>query len=223
LAADCKICNSRTNRIERHFRKRAESRFYRHCPECDFVSLEEQHIITSEEEFEVYERHENSINDPRYVEFFMKFIDDAIIDHIEPNEIECLDFGSGPEPVLAELLENKFGWQVDIYDKFYSREKVYKDNTYDLITSTEVAEHLDDPLHYFRLFKRLLRPDGLLSIMTLFHPGSNDFANWFYINDPTHISFFSEKTMEVISEIIGLDILYCDNHRYVTFSHACPP
>jgi SAM-dependent methyltransferase len=190
---------------------------------CDFISLEDKCIISPEEELEVYERHENSIDDPRYVQFFMKFVNMAIIDHVERDEIECLDFGSGPEPVLAKLLRRQFDWQVDIYDKYYALEKIYKGNQYDLITSTEVAEHFDNPLRYFKLFKKLLRPDGLLSIMTLFHPSCDDFYNWFYINDPTHISFYSAKTLGVISEIVGLDILYCDDHRYVTFSHACPP
>ncbi|MDW7657383.1 MAG: class I SAM-dependent methyltransferase [Bacillota bacterium] len=148
----------------------------------------------------------------------------AIVDHIDTVSVKCLDFGSGPEPVLAELLKREFDWSVDIYDKFYATDRVYEGNIYDLITSTEVAEHLDDPLHYFRLFKELLHQNGVLSIMTLFHPSSiEDFTNWFYINDRSHISFYTPKTMKVIADIVGLDVLYCDENRYITFSHACPP
>lgn len=217
---NCKICNSNTNRIERSFRKQAESRFYRHCPSCDFIFLEDRHLCTPKEELERYKQHENSIDDPVYVEIFMKFINKAVLAYTKKDDIECLDFGSGPQPVLAELLEREFAWSVDIYDKFYATEKVYEGKTYDLITATEVAEHLDDPLHYFKLFKKLLRPEGTLSVMTLFHPGKDDFTGWFYINDPSHIAFYSEKTMETIAAIVGLNILYCDKDRYVTFSHA---
>lgn len=222
MNTNCKICKSKTTRIERRLRKRAESRFYRHCPNCDFIFLEEQHLCTTEEEFNRYKRHENSIEDAGYVAIFMKFINKAIVDYVKRDDIKCLDFGSGPQPVLAELLEREFGRSVDIYDKFYASEKVYEGKTYDLITATEVAEHLDDPLYYFQLFKKLLRPEGILSVMTLFHPGKDNFTEWFYINDPCHISFYSTKTMAVIAGIVGFDIRYCDNNSCVTFSHAVP-
>lgn len=220
MSDECKICKSKTIRLEKRIRRRAPNRLYRRCTECEFISLEDSFLLTSEEEFDIYERHENSIEDPAYVGFFQSFIENAIVDHMDKEDARCLDFGSGPSPVLAQLLEGQFDWSVDRYDKFYTSEKVYEGNRYDLITSTEVVEHLDDPLHYFRLFKSLLAPDGILSIMTLFHPGNDeDFADWFYPRDPSHISFYTPKTMEVIAEQVGLAILYCDDHRYITLSH----
>lgn len=150
----------------------------------------------------------------------MKFIDGAVAKYVNVENVQCLDFGSGPQPVLAELLEREFGWTVDVYDKFYAPEKVYEGRVYDLITATEVVEHLSDPLQYFKLFKELLQSNGILSVMTLLHPGKDDFITWSYINDPSHISFVSVKTLEVISGIVGLEILYCDNIRYATFSRS---
>ena len=76
------------------------------------------------------------------------------------------DFGSGPSPVLAELLSSNHGYTMDIYDKFYSPLKIYKNKKYDLVISTEVVEHLDNPIIYFKLFKELLNEQGTLSIMT---------------------------------------------------------
>lgn len=224
MSTDCKICKRETERIEKHLRKRALSRFYRRCPYCEFIFLEKQFLISPEDEFQIYELHENNIDDPRYVEFFMKFIDAAIVDYMDIEDANCLDFGSGPEPVLAALLSRKFNWSVDLYDKFYASNKVFEGKRYDLITSTEVVEHLNDPVHYFQLFKDLLVPDGIISIMTLFHPANDEkFINWFYINDPSHISFYSPKTMGVIADLVGLNILYCDDTRYITLSNICPP
>ncbi|MDW7658578.1 MAG: class I SAM-dependent methyltransferase [Bacillota bacterium] len=177
--------------------------------------------MSPEKEFAEYENHENSVDDPEYVAYFRRFIDAAIRDYIAPGDIQCLDFGSGPEPVLAKVLERDFGWSVDIYDKFYATPKVYEGRQYDLVTATEVVEHFSDPLHYFRLFKKLLRPDGILSIMTQFHPAENeDFLNWFYIRDPSHIAFYAPKTMAVIAASLNLSILFCDDQRYITFAHA---
>ena len=109
---------------------------------------------------------------------------------------------------------------MDIYDKFYAPEPVYTTKTYSLITATEVVEHLDDPLSYFRLFKTLLKPDGILCVMTLFHPKSKaEFLDWHYIRDPSHISLFTPETMEIIAEKTGLQVLFCDRQRYTIFAH----
>ncbi|HCU08778.1 MAG TPA: class I SAM-dependent methyltransferase [Clostridiales bacterium] len=221
MSNECKICGSTTLRIETRIRKRASLRSYRRCPACEYIFLDDAFRLSPEDEFNEYERHQNSIEDPRYVAFFEGFIKDAIISHTSKKEMRCLDFGSGPSPVLAQLLERKFGWTVDLYDKFYASSEIYRGNTYDLITATEVVEHLNDPMHYFRLFKDLLKPNGILSIMTLFHPKCDaEFMKWYYPRDPSHISFYTPKTMEVIAAHLGFQILFCDDLRYITLSRT---
>lgn len=219
MSSKCKICQSQTRPIKRTFRKNKPSELYNHCPFCDFIFLQDEFLISDQEEFQVYQQHENFLGDPQYTAFFMKFVKQAILDYVKKDQPRCLDFGSGPQPVLAHLLEEKFGWSVDIYDKFYAPDKIYQGKVYDLITSTEVVEHLADPLFYFKLFKELLAPQGSLAIMTLFHTTCSEFTEWFYINDPSHIAFYSKKTMQVIAELLDLKLLYCDDHRYVSFGH----
>ncbi len=224
MSTECKICNNETLLIEKRMRKAGSSRLYRRCLACDFIFLDDQFVLSPESEFAVYENHENSIDDLKYVAYFKRYIDAAIRDYVAPGDLQCLDFGSGPEPVLARVLERDFGWSVDIYDKFYATSSVYEGREYDLITSTEVVEHFSDPMQYFRLFKKLLRPGGILSIMTLFHPTDNDdFLDWFYIRDPSHIAFYSPKTMAVIAASLDLSVVFCDNRRYITFAQTCPP
>ncbi len=215
----CKICRGDTTLIKKQSRKPELRRLYWRCLNCDFIFMDDRFILTPEQEISIYENHENSIDDPEYVAYFSRFIEHAILNHKRTENPVCLDFGSGPEPVLAQILRQQFGWQADIYDKFYAADTTYIGKTYDLITSTEVAEHLDDPMHYFRLFKKLLNPGGILAVMTLLHPSDDEaFKRWFYIRDMSHISFYSRRTMQQIAADLDLDIVYCDGHRHITFA-----
>jgi len=124
---------------------------------------------------------------------------------------KVLDFGCGESPVLSSLLREE-GYEVDIYDKFFSAKKTYRRKTYDLITATEVIEHLPDPLSTFKLFRSLLNKDGIISIMTLFHPQEDtQFIDWWYRRDRTHISFYSPVTVKYLADIFNMKLLICDN------------
>lgn len=209
----CKICGNPTREL---YYKIFDVHYYA-CNECDFISRDENSIISSEEELEIYNEHENSIEDPRYVAYFKRFIDDAVVNYCSSGK-KGLDFGSGPSPVLAMVLERDYAYSMDIYDLYYAPDKSYMGQTYDLVTCTEVVEHLSNPLDYFYQFKDLLKEDGILCIMTSFHPKDDErFLQWHYVRDWTHLSFFTPKTMSIIGEKVGLDIIYSDHHRYTTF------
>lgn len=165
----CKICGFATE----SFKSNEFHLEFHHCPRCEFIFKDKEDILEEEEELKRYLLHENSIEDERYLDYFQKFIDGTIGKYqLSGNKV--LDFGSGPEPVLAYLLETKYNMDVDIYDIFFAPEKVYEGKKYDLITSTEVVEHLEDPIKYFSLFNSLLKEDGYLCIMTLFHRNDKD-------------------------------------------------
>ncbi|MDO9629062.1 MAG: class I SAM-dependent methyltransferase, partial [Acholeplasmataceae bacterium] len=118
----------------------------------------------------------------------------------------------------AKILSNDYFFEVDIYDYFYAPNKVYLQKKYDLITSTEVVEHLKNPLKTFELFHDLLNKNGILSILTLFHPNNREeFFKWHYIRDITHLCFFTPVTMRKIAELCGFNILSTNNYRYTVF------
>jgi len=209
----CKICHSQTE----EFHHEKFGMIFHQCASCGFIWKDSSIHVGPDEEFEIYENHNNSIHDRKYVRYLKDFVDASVVPFIGEGS-KGLDFGSGPEPVLSAIMERDYGYDMDIYDKFYSTHRVYMDKSYDLVTSTEVVEHLDDPLEYFSLFGRLLREDGILAIMTLFHPQDREgFLDWFYIRDASHISFYTPRTLEVISDKTGLDFIFTDNHRYSTF------
>ncbi len=208
----CKLCKGNTKTV-------IHEKFgtFHWCRDCDFIFKDKSDHISEEKELEIYNSHQNSIDDPRYVAYFKRFIEAAIISTGKEFK-EGFDFGSGPSPVLATILERDYGIDMDIYDLNYAPNKTYLDKKYDLVTCTEVIEHLENPQEYFDLLASLMKDDGLLAMMTLFHPESEaDFLNWHYIRDRTHISLFTPRTFAYMAEKSGLKVAYHNDHRYITF------
>src|SRR5690554_2633028 len=208
----CPICSSKSKEI---FDPSKGSYFS--CETCNFIYKNREEIISIEKEKHIYDQHHNSIDQEGYVNFLYGFLHNALFPFIKETK-RGLDFGSGPTPVLAEILQQYHGCFIDIYDLFYAPIKVYLNKKYDFITSTEVLEHLLDPMSYFNMFYDLLNDNGVLAIMTLFHPNDDEkFLDWHYRRDWSHVSFYSIETMEYIAEQTGFEVIYTNNHRYITF------
>lgn len=209
----CTICGSRTIKIYHEIMKMN----YYCCEFCQFISKDCDINLTKEKELARYNSHQNSVDDPQYVSYFHHFIYEIILNYCKPG-MTGLDFGSGSEPVLATLLERNCDFKMDIYDLYYSPLKIYIGKHYDFITSTEVFEHLRNPLDYFKLLKSHLKEDGILAIMTNFHQNSDQhFKTWHYTRDPTHVSFYSPRTFEVIAHLTGLKLIFYDVEKYIVY------
>lgn len=215
----CKICSREIVELI----EPVKGKRYYYCMQCSFIGLAEEYYLSLERERERYLLHQNSWHDERYVAMFEQFMQKSIFpfhDHIRA----ALDFGSGPQPVLARCLSGH-GIEVDIYDIYFASEQVYLHRTYDLITCTEVLEHLANPLPVFVLLKELLNPGGILAVMTLFHPveqpltsqGVELFFNWWYRRDATHISFFRPETFCYLATLFDLELIYSDGKNTLTF------
>jgi len=93
------------------------------------------------------------------------------------------------------------------YDPFFAPDKTVLESTYDYIVCCEVMEHFHDPKLEIDRLTALLKPNGLLIIMTLvYHEGIN-FTNWHYRKDPTHIFIYTPETIQFIAEKKKLTIL----------------
>ncbi len=93
--------------------------------------------------------------------------------------------------------------------------------SYDGITSTEVFEHLWEPVEILKRLKSILKKDGILAIMTLFHPkDQTTFFDWFYIRDPSHVTFYTPKTFMMMAKKVGLEVIYTNHHRYLTLKNS---
>ena len=208
----CKICQSDTTVI---FDNKKELRYYR-CNFCGFIYLDDKFIIDKESEKSKYDMHNNGFDSLGYVKMFEDFIEKSIAPYKENIE-SVLEFGCGSGPVLAELLERR-GLIVDIYDLYFYPKKVYESKKYDLITSTEVFEHLKEPLKILRLLVEHTNESGYIVLMTKFPPKEDEvFLAWWYRRDPTHISFFTPKSFELMAKRVGLKVLKTIDENIVVF------
>jgi len=208
----CKVCNYTSHMIKD---SKKNIHYYR-CDFCQFVWLDEAFMVTKEREKKQYDQHNNSLENIGYVQMFEDFIDEAIAPYL-PNIQTALDFGSGPTPVFSKLLERR-DLKVDIYDIYYAPKRVFEDKSYDLITSTEVFEHLSKPLETLKMLTEHLNPKGYTVLMTKFPPKDDQvFLDWWYRRDATHISFFTPKSFEIMAQKTGLKVLKILNDNVVVF------
>jgi len=208
----CRICSGPVKIINDDKLKKL---FYS-CESCEFISLKEEFIVSEAEEKKRYLEHNNSIDDAKYVNYLKGFIKEAI-DPFRKAIKNALDYGSGPAPVLAHILEEK-GINTKKYDILFFPDRSYKQNTYDLITLTEVIEHLTDPVKILKELTGLLNTGGYICAMTLFHPQNEEaFLKWWYKYDITHISFFTLKTLRYIAGLLKLEIVKHNDKNICVF------
>ena len=195
----CPLCGNH----ETLFYFEDKKRSYHQCGNCDLVFVGAEYQLSAKDEKEEYDKHENALDDKGYLQFLSRMYE-PVLERIRPSSAG-LDFGSGPAPALAQHLRS-LGHQVDTYDLYYAPDTSVFNNSYDFITCTEVIEHLATPLVEFEQMLKLLRPDGVLGIMTKLVINKERFANWHYKNDPTHISFFSRKAFEYLAQCYNLNL-----------------
>ena len=174
----------------------AEGRRYLDCPCCGLIWMHPGDRLPGEEERARYETHENHPHDLGYRAFLDRLC--APLVRRLPPGAEGLDFGSGPGPTLSVMLEEQ-GFPMRIFDPFFAPDAQALDREYDFITCTETAEHFFDPGREFRRLDRLLRPGGWLGVMTEVVDEDRSFQEWYYVRDPTHVTFFRRSTLEWIA------------------------
>ena len=207
----CKICGSDTRLV---YDQQFKIKYYR-CPNCEFLFMEDEAMISFDEARAVYDTHENSIDNQGYVDMFKGLIEDFV----KPLKISgrVLDFGSGPGPVLYQLLTEE-GLDAFHFDPFYNPDNAYKDSLYQLITSTEVVEHFFDPIKEFKHLSSLLEKNGYLLIMTHIRNKDLDvFLNWWYRRDVTHVSFYHLNTFKYIAQVCGLERIKHNDKNIILF------
>lgn len=182
------------------------------CPRCDLVFVPRAFHPGLADEKARYTLHRNHIADEGYVRFLMPAVE-ALRRRAVTGPV--LDYGSGPEPVLVELLR-RAGLDAEGYDPHFGPAAPPRpDARFAAIVSTEVFEHFREPARELDRIARWLRPGGLLVAMTaLVTPGTNLVA-WPYANDPTHLVFYSERTFEWIAGGWGLRLCETNGRNLV--------
>lgn len=179
------------------------------CTQCAFVYSV---FIPSEKELTEYytgypvKSHRSPITTKRYNELLDRFEEFRLTGKI-------LDIGCGTGYFLDEA--QKRGWKV--FGTEYSPESItncrnrgisihegaldpsnYEREQFDVITSFEVIEHINDPLDEIEKIAQVLRKGGLFYVTT---PNFNSLTKnlvggtWNIVNYPEHLSYYTPKTM----------------------------
>ncbi len=204
MSISCPLCLSQ-HYIHFSSDKRRE---YLQCKICALVYVEDRFILSPKEEKEIYDLHENDINDSGYIKFLSR-LTEPLTKMIAPG-CHGLDFGCGPGPALAHMLVEQ-GFKMDLYDLYYFPDKEILKQKFDFITSTEVIEHIKDSKAFIDQLYCMLKNRGVIGIMTKLVLNQEAFSSWHYKNDQTHIRFFSTETFEWIAREWKMNIQFHGN------------
>ena len=179
-------------------------RGYLQCERCHLVHVCPDQWPDRASEQAHYDLHDNRIDDPGYRAFLARLAT-PLLEQI-PAGSEGLDFGCGPGPALAAMLEEA-GHRVALHDIFFHPNPSALTREYDFITASEVLEHLQRPGDVLEQLWHCLKPGGRLGIMTRRLPAKEKFDRWHYRRDPTHICFFADETFEWLAEKWGAGLV----------------
>lgn len=184
------------------------------CNHCGLLFKNPSVHYNSIQDFNRYATHKNNELDQGYIEFLNKLL--IPLAQFLPEQFIALDFGCGPGPTLSGLLSG-MGGAVENYDPLFFPADELLNKKYDVVTSSEVVEHFKNPDEHWPTLVALVKPGGLLGIMTLLFGPTIDYKSWWYKNDPTHVVFYQEKTLHYLADKFNLEILFNDHKSVVVF------
>ena len=123
-------------------------------------------------------------------------------------------YGVEPSPALSEMARKYFGLNVKTA---YLQKAGFDGSFFDIITMTDVFEHLPKPEEVLNEVHRILRPDGILFIkvpnglFNLFKFYSARFSgrlkNYNIFDSYEHVVHYSEKTLRLMLEKCGFKVI----------------
>ena len=162
-------------------------------------------LPTSEAAAARYRLHRNDPDDAGYRSYLEAFIERAVAPFVRAGS-RILDFGSGPRPVLARMMEER-GWPVALYDPHFAPDARSLRGPFRLAVVHEVLEHVPRPYATLVRLRRRLAVRGLIAIRTRWAPQDPaGFARWWYREDPTHVSFFAPSCFRALAARLGCGI-----------------
>ena len=217
---NCPLCDTPTE-----YSISTKKRSFYACSSCGLLWADPSGYLDRESEKARYNLHENSRENEGYVRFIEAILETGLKHWQVLNNMDgytdggldsrplILDWGSGPEPLASELLRER-GFRIHSYDPLFGPSLTSEDQLFDIIFCIEVAEHFKHPLDDFDAMARRLKVGGLLLVHThtipadVFTPTGEAlrdfFIPWWYKEDPTHVAFYSEPSLQVLASCGGL-------------------
>lgn len=196
---NCRICETDSSFFYGDVRS-----FYK-CPSCALIFTNETADNAAAEKH--YKSQWNNADDD-----FWKQQVDALVGVIQKYKMpmgRLLDFGSGSGEITKEF--QRRGIEAEPLDPMING--LLKDQNYsykfDVVVGVEVIEHLPNMWEELKEIENHLSHDGIMlfttNITEPFINSSNEvdvFKAWWYKDDPTHVSFFSNKSIFRLAEIM---------------------
>lgn len=206
---ECPLCQSDSQLFSRD-----KNRSYQRCSCCDLVFVPREQILSPELEKQRYQFHHNDAEDAGYRAYLQN-----IFDQCSPfltKDDQGLDFGCGYSKFLSRLFSEN-GFKTDAFDLYFHPDEEIWGHDYNFIVMSEVIEHLHTPLETMLRLNKLLKKSGQIFIKTKFLPESeNEFNNWFYKRDLTHVQFFNLASMNHLKIKLGFkSLLELSNDLYL--------
>ena len=212
----CILCGCEDSKVVIVKNKKGTKHFFR-CTKCDFCFLDRTQLLDFHGEKERYLFHRNSEDNLGYMNWLGAIVDEAMT-VIELKGKTILDYGCGHTPILPKILRNK-EYQIntiDYYDLFFYP-KLDVTKKYSCIFSIEVFEHFRDVYKEIEQVFSYLEHGGYFVLSTGFLPTEDKFASWWYIQDATHISFYSEQTFEWLADKFSLKLIFSNKKNLIIF------
>lgn len=184
--------------------------FYR-CATCNLIVKDPRVGTTPEQARAHYAKHNNDLSNTGYRAHLLKLI--TPLAPLLTANASGLDYGCGPilsiEPLLREL-----GIECTSFDPFFFPSSApLTNNSHDFITCSEVVEHFADPIGEFMKLRCMLKPRGLLAVMTQVAPQA--FESWWYHRDPTHVVFYSPETFSWIARRLNMSLVVASEDVFI--------
>jgi SAM-dependent methyltransferase len=183
---------------------RNKHREFVHCQNCGLVLVPRDYWVSESEERARYAHHDNSPANEGYVKFLGQVAD--VVAELGPVSSRVLDFGSGENAVLADLLRQR-GFACAAYDPVYGLGQAALRERYDIVVLCEVIEHLRDLRAEMLTLKACLGPGGRVVVRTQCYPSVAELPTWWYARDATHLNFFAPRTLDLAARLCGLRCL----------------
>lgn len=215
---NCPICASnRTRPVE------CPKRLFFRCDFCGFSWADPTDLPEEETSRRRYRLHQNNEDHEGYIAFLSRIIDRALMYIGNPrNTLKVLDWGSGPNPIGVKLLKQR-GFEAVPWDPLFANGDPPGKEVFDLAFCIETAEHFTHPVRDFRSFALSLKPGGWGFVHThISPPGDEEFLQWWYIQDITHVSFYSEKSLEILGAIGSLSFMALEDENFAVFRRPLP-
>lgn len=197
------------------------------CSEC--ATLYTGHIPTADETEDYDEYYsESNLSVPGFIRERVNEIIGGFSEYRVMNRLLDIGFGAGTILEIASKLKwEAFGLEVSKpaveharksgFEVFHGNltEARYPDHYFDVITSSEILEHLPDPNTDLREIARILRPGGMFWATT---PSAKGFSfrllklNWSVLSPPEHIQLYSARGVRLMLKNAGFSNINLKTH-----------